>query len=115
MKELENYLHAIEVLEHRKKIKEIFNWIFLNFPQLDVKIKWNQPMFLDHGTFIIGFSMAKNHLSFTPEEYSINRFSEDIKNAGYEHTKGLAKIKWFDEVNYELLKKIMKFNIQQTK
>lgn len=29
------------------------------YPQLDTTVKWNQPMFTDHGTFIIAFSFAK--------------------------------------------------------
>ena len=37
------------------------------FPQLKEENKWNQPMFNDHGTFIIGFSIAKGHIAVAPE------------------------------------------------
>ncbi len=70
-------------------------------------------MFTDHGTLIIGFSEAKNHMSFTPEEAVIQLFSEEIVKSGYEHTKGIVKIKWTDEIDYELLKKLIEFNIRE--
>ncbi|MCQ4950818.1 hypothetical protein NE646_14380, partial [Bittarella massiliensis] len=41
------------------------------FPDLTPKIAWNQPMFTDHGTFIIGFSAAKAHLAVAPERAGI--------------------------------------------
>jgi len=69
-------------------------------------------MFTDHDTFIIGFSIAKHHISFTPEEFSINVFLNDIEKAGYEHTKGIVKIKWTDDIDYPLLHKIIQFNIE---
>lgn len=111
MSTLKDYLDKIDIQEQRLRMEEIFNWIDKNYPQLETAIKWNQPMFMDHGTFIIGFSMAKHHMSFTPEEYGISIFSEDIKQSGYEHTKGLAKIKWTDEIDYDLLKRVIDFNI----
>ncbi len=114
-KTIEGYLDKIEVPEQRSRMVEIFNWISETYPSLTSEIKWNQPMFIDHGTFIIGFSMAKHHMSFTPEEAVINIFSEDIEKAGYERTKGLAKIKWTDEVNYDLLAKMIDYNIETKK
>lgn len=111
MNTFKNYIESIESTVQKNRMVEIFNWIRANFPSLDETIKWNQPMFMDHGTFIIGFSIAKNHMSFTPEEYGITVFSEDIKKSGYEHTKGIVKIKWTDEIDYPLLSKIIQFNI----
>jgi uncharacterized protein YdhG (YjbR/CyaY superfamily) len=39
---------------------------------LKEEIKWNQPMFSDHGTFIIGFSIAKEHIAVAPEAVVIS-------------------------------------------
>ncbi len=112
MNAFKNYIDSIESTEQKNRIIEIFNWIRENFPNLDEVIKWNQPMFTDHNTFIIGFSMAKHHISFSPEVYSVALFLEDIEKSGYEYTKGLVKIKWTEEVDYSLLHKIIKFNIE---
>lgn len=75
------------------------------------KIAWNQPMFTDHGTFIIGFSIAKHHLAVAPERAGIIRFSDEIVQAGYEHTKELIRIRWDGPVDYSLLEKMIEFNI----
>jgi len=109
---LMSYLEAIQIPEQRLRMEEVFHWIAEKFQNLESEIKWNQPMFMDHGTFIIGFNMAKQHMSFTPEEAVVTIFSEDIKKSGYDHTKGLIKIKWTDDVNYDLLERIIEFNIK---
>ena len=112
MEVVKGFLDAIKDEEHRRILSEVLTWVNNKYPQLEVAIKWNQPMFIDHGTFIIGFSHAKQHFSFTPEEYTIQIFSQEIKNAGYEHTKGLTKIKWTDKVDYLLLERIIDFNLK---
>ncbi|XID96072.1 iron chaperone [Paenibacillaceae bacterium WGS1546] len=75
------------------------------------QVAWNQPMFTDHSTFIIGFSAAKPHLAVAPERAGISRFSEDIAQAGYDHTKELVRIRWDRPVDYSLLEKMIEFNI----
>ncbi|MDI7742687.1 iron chaperone [Lysinibacillus fusiformis] len=111
MEELKGYLDKIDDPNHRERMEEIFSWILEKFPNLKPELKWNQPMFTDHGTFIMGFSTAKQHLSATPEEFGMAHFAEDIAQAGYSATKGLFRIKWNEPVNYELLEKMIKFNI----
>lgn len=112
MNPLETYLSGLPVEAHREKMKTVFDWIITTYPQLEVAIKWNQPMFIDHGTFIIGFSATKDHMSFTPEEEVIGIFSEAIKKSGYTHTKGLARIKWNEPVDYALLSQMIDYNIR---
>lgn len=111
MKVFANYLTDIENPEHRTRTEEVLNWVTNNYPDLVPKIAWNQPMFTDHGTFIIGFSTAKNHLAVTPEIEGINRFSNEITKSGYEHSKMLIRIPWDKSVDYSLLEKIIGFNI----
>ena len=72
-------------------------------------------MFTDHGTFIIGFSVAKHHLAVTPDVRGIQHFSEDIQKAGYSHTINLFRIKWEMAVDYALLENIIRFNIEEKK
>jgi uncharacterized protein YdhG (YjbR/CyaY superfamily) len=75
------------------------------------KIAWKQPMFTDHGTYIIGFSVAKHHLAVAPELAGITQFSDGIVQAGYDHTKQLVRIKWESPVDYSLLEKMIDFNM----
>ena len=57
--------------------------------------------------YIIGFSVAKQHMSVAPEEVVIEKFAEDIVQAGYTHTKGLFRIKWTNPVDFSLLEKMI--------
>jgi len=105
------YLSGIDNPQHKARLEEIFGWIIKTFPNLIPKIAWNQPMFTDHGTFIIGFSVAKHHLAVAPERAVINHFSEEIVQAGYNHSKELVRIPWNSPIDLSLLEKLIQFNI----
>jgi len=92
-------------------MEEVLDWTAREYPGLIPKIAWNQPMFTDHDTFIIGFSVSKQHLLIAPEVVGINHFSDEIVQAGYDHTKGLMRIRWDRPVDFSLLGKIIEFNI----
>ncbi|WP_079529127.1 iron chaperone [Halobacillus hunanensis] len=106
------YLAGIDNSDHRERTEEILVWIIDTFSNLEPHIKWNTPMFSDHGTFIIGLSTAKHHMSISPEEAGITQFADDIAQADYSATKGLFRIPWNKPVDYELLEKIIEFNIR---
>jgi uncharacterized protein YdhG (YjbR/CyaY superfamily) len=72
-------------------------------------------MFTDHGTFIIGFSIAKAHIAVAPEAIVIKHFEKEIEEAGYSRSKGLFRIKWNDRVDYDLLRKMIAYNIENKK
>ncbi|AIQ47982.1 frataxin; iron chaperone [Paenibacillus sp. FSL R7-0273] len=105
------YLDGIKNAAHRTRTEEVLNWVAGRFPELEPKIAWNQPMFTDHGTYIIGFSVSKQHMAVAPEVAGINRFSGQIVQAGYDHTKQLLRIKWESPVDYSLLEEMIEFNI----
>lgn len=109
------YLAAVDSPEQRARLEEIFDWIDSEFPNLEKRVAWNQPMYTDHGTFIIGFSISKQHLAFSPEGVVLDNFAPQIKAAGYKQTKMLVQISWASEVNYDLLRKIIAFNIEDKK
>ena len=56
------------------KLEPIFEQIQKEIPNLTVELKWNQPMFIINGTFIIGFSVAKNHISIAHYSYLHKRY-----------------------------------------
>lgn len=107
------YLARIDNLGHRDRTEEVLEWIIMKYPNLVPKIAWNQPMFTDHGTFIIGFSVSKHHLAVAPEKAGINHFSDEIVKAGYEHTKELVRIRWDGPVDFSLLERMIDFNITE--
>ncbi|HRY13961.1 MAG TPA: iron chaperone [Syntrophomonadaceae bacterium] len=105
------FLSAIEDPQQRARTEEVLSWVLKRFPQLVPRIAWNQPMFTDHGTFIIGFSVAKHHLAVSPEKAGIDHFSDEIRQAGYEHSKMLMRLPWDRPVDFSLLEKMIEFNI----
>ncbi|WP_150271429.1 iron chaperone [Paenibacillus tepidiphilus] len=111
MEDFAAFISKLENPEHRARMEEVFGWIAERFPQLETKVAWNQPMFTDHGTFIIGFSAAKQHMAVAPEKVTIAHFAEDIVKSSYDHTKELVRIKWTQPVDYTLLEKLIEFNI----
>ena len=111
MEVFKEYLMSISNSQHRDRMEDVLGWVIKEFPSLVPKIAWNQPMFTDHDTFIIGFSTSKLHMAISPEKVGINRFSDEIVQAGYNHTKELIRIRWDILVDYSLLKKMIEFNI----
>ena len=106
-----NFLVEIKDSMHRERTEEVLFWIKNKYPQLKTEMKWNQPMFTDHGTFIIGFSVSKKHLAVAPESVAITFVEDAIVEAGYDYTKQLIRIPWSRPVDYRLLEKLIEFNI----
>ncbi len=115
METFKEYIAKIENPEQRQRVVEILQWVADEYPGFEKRIAWNQPMFTDHGTFIIAFNIAKNHLNISPELAGIEHFSGEIIKAGYKHTKMLIQIKWDDPVDYGLLKRIIDYNVIEKK
>lgn len=109
------FLNNIADLGKRERMEDILNYVKKKFPQLKEEIKWNQPMFSDHETFIIGFSVAKGHIAVAPEPAVISLFEKEIEKAGYSYTQGLFRIKWTDTVDFNLLDKMVTYNIEDKK
>lgn len=107
------YFEDIDDPQHRGRVESVLRWVMETFPQLVPRMGWNQPMFTDHGTFIIGFSIAKHHLAIAPEQEAIQHFSEELGKAGYDHSKELIRVNWDAPVDYALLESIISFNIKE--
>lgn len=109
--EFEEYLSKIEDDDQQARVREVLSWVQTEFPQLKQRYAWNQPMFTDHGTFIIGFSVAKAHMAFAPEGPVMEKFAERIAADQYNPGKKFGRIKWTQPVDYDLLRQIIAFNI----
>ena len=111
MEEFKEYLDKIENDEHLSRIKEVLEWVKNNFPSLKPRLAWNQPMFTDHGTFIISFDVSKNHLSISPENAGIVYFQNELSDKNIEYGSMTLKFKWKNSFDFDLLYRIIKFNI----
>ena len=113
MKEFQDFLDAIEDRSQRARVKEVLNWVNDTFAELKSEFKWNQPMFTHHGTFIIAFSVASKHMSVGLEGPEIPVFSKAIKAAGYTYSKKIFRMPFDREINYELLRQVIEYNIRE--
>ena len=111
----DDYLVGIDNLEHRQKFAQVLKWVEAHYPNLEGRIAWKQPMFTDYGTFIIGFSVAKAHFSFAGEAKIITVFKKEIQQAGLSYGKKLVRVGFDQEVPYELLAKVIEFNLNDKK
>ena len=54
VKNIEEYLDTLKEEKQRDRIIQLINWIGETYGNLKLEVKWNQPMFNDHETYIIG-------------------------------------------------------------
>jgi len=106
------YLASLNDENKAYKMGNLFSLIEEKFPTLERKIGWNQPMYTEHGTYIIGFSSAARHMSVNPEFKAMEKFKKDIINNGYTYTDGIFRIMWNEDIDFNLLEKIIEFNMQ---
>lgn len=111
--EFGDYLKGIVDPQQRSRVETVLDWVRGTFPQLEPRVAWNQPMFTDHGTFIVGFSVSKKHLAMSPELRGIEVFSDRIRAAGFGHTKMLVQFPWEKPVDFGLLEEMIAFNIAE--
>jgi len=112
METFAEYLETMDNPDQKDKMEKILNWVKENYPELDTRIAWNQPMFTDHGTYIIGFSYSKNHISMSPEVKPIKEFQSLIEERTSSHTDNIIRITWEDPIPYELIKTLIDYNIE---
>ena len=100
---LDEYLETIPNDDNRARMVEVLNWVVQNYPELELRIAWNQPMFTHHGTYIIGFSAASKHMAMAPEHATMIRFEQVMREHGTDFGTMLARQPWTKPFDYELL------------
>ena len=79
-------------------------------------MKYNQPMFLDHNSYITGFNAAKNHYSIGLESQEIvKHFIPEIEAICLKYGHKTIQISYDIRIPSNLFKKIIDFKIEQKK
>ncbi|GAB7305933.1 MULTISPECIES: iron chaperone [Enterococcus] len=112
MDQFQEYLTKELSEAQRKVLEPLFEHILTEFPDLQTRIAWNQPMFTDHGTFILGISSSKKHFSVSPEVKTMALFNIRIEASGYSQTKNIFRILWDQPVDEKLIFDIIRFNME---
>ncbi|WP_203651118.1 iron chaperone [Secundilactobacillus yichangensis] len=100
---LDDYLASITKPENAKQLSDMLADIQAQYPQLELRIAWNQPMFTDHDTFIIGFSAAAKDIAVAVEAPIFEKYLDQIKALGYRATKRQFHITWGTAIDQSLL------------
>ncbi|AZA12625.1 iron chaperone [Corynebacterium choanae] len=95
--------------QQRPVVEAMLEWVGNQYPMLELRIAWNQPMFTDHGTFIIGFSAAKGHLAIAPEEHTVAHFAAELDRRGVRHTKMLIRQPWDEPLDTALVGELIDY------
>lgn len=100
---LDEYLETILNDDNRAQMVDVLVWVGLTYPELELRIAWNQPMFTHHGMYIIGFSAASKHMAMAPERATMIRFEPVMRERGTDFGKMFARQPWNKSFDYELL------------
>lgn len=100
---LDEYLETIPNDDNRARMVDVLVWVGLTYPELELCIAWNQPMFTHHGTYIIGFSTASKHMAMAPERATMIRFEQVMRERGTDFGTMLVRQPWNKPFDYELL------------
>ena len=103
IKTLDEFLATIPNDDNRERMVDVLVWVGLTYPELKLRIAWNQPMFTHHGTYIIGLSAASKHMAVAPERAAMIRFEPVMRERGTDFSKMFARQSWNKPFDYELL------------
>ena len=103
IKTLVEFLATIPNDDNRAQILDVLVWVGLTYPEMELRIAWNQPMFTHHGTYIIGFSAASKHMAMAPERATMIRFEPIMRERGTDFGEMFARQPWNKPFDYELL------------
>lgn len=107
MSPFSEYLAKIDNPAHRDQLASVLDWVSTTYPQLVGQIKWNRPMFTDHGTFIISFTAASKHFTVGPEPQVFAAVLPKLEQLGLEHGKKTFQIPFDAPVPTDLLATII--------
>ncbi|MBG9987887.1 DUF1801 domain-containing protein [Aerococcaceae bacterium DSM 111176] len=112
---IEEFYNSIDNTEHREYVEDLVQHIQEKFPELELEIKWSQPMFSQDGTYIIGFSTAKKHLAVAPEGKGIRQFQDYLDEHEMDYTKQLIRMPWNKPFDIKLIDDMIVFNMEDKK
>ncbi|MCT1717537.1 iron chaperone [Dermabacter hominis] len=108
---LNEFLDTVPDGPKRERMIEVLEWVQATYPDLEMRIAWSTPMFTHHGTFIVGFSAAKMHMSVSPEKATMQHFEDLMEERGTDRTAMLARQPWSKPFDYELLAEFIDYQI----
>lgn len=92
---------------------DVLVWVGLTYPELELRIAWNQPMFTHHATYIVGFSAASKHMAMATERATMICFEPVMRERGTDFGKMFARQPWDKPFDYELLDALIQHQLEE--
>ncbi len=96
----------------KKKLQEFRNLLKAAAPGAEEIISYNMPAFKQE-KILVWYAANKNHIGLYPSSSPILFFKNEL--AGYITSKGAIQFPWDEKIPVTLVKKIVKFRIQEVK
>ena len=110
---LDEFLSTIPSADNRERMVDVVVWVGLTYPEPELRIAWNQPMFTHHGTYIVGFSAASKHMAMAPERATMIHFEPVMRERGTSFGKMFARQPWNKPFDYELLEAFIQHQLEE--
>lgn len=105
------YFDKVENSENRKKVEELYNQLVELDPNLHILYAWNNPMIKYKEAFNCGITVAKAHFTLAFDTEALEFFKERIIENNYGLNLKTFKIKYDQEIDFDLLKDMVLFSI----
>lgn len=103
---------SLQPKEHQATLEKVRQTILSAAPGAQEVISYQMPAFKLNGVLVY-FAIYKNHLGFYPTASGILAFKDEF--ADYKWSKGAVQFPLDKAIPYTLIKKIVKFRVEETK
>lgn len=105
------YFEQVEDGENRQKVVDLFNKLVAVDDNLTQIYAWNSPMIKYKEAFNCGITVAKAHFTMAFDTQALEFYKERILENGYGLNLKTFKIKYNQEIDFELLTEMVLFSI----
>lgn len=98
--------------DQAEHISSLVAYVAKKYPQLELVIAWNQPMFKLKGKYLIGFMPTKKHTNLlTVTDTAITALGEDI--SAYKHGTRSISLPFDWKIDDGLMKKVIQLRASE--
>ena len=108
-KSIDEY-HASFPEDVRERLDQVRNAIRSAAPKVTEEISYNMPAFRQNGVLVY-YAASKEHIGFYPTPSPIKIFKDELVN--YKTSKGAIQFPMDKKIPVTLIKKIVKFRVQE--
>lgn len=110
MTEVEKYIEGYPK-DVQIKLNELRKCILEMAPNATERICMRMPTYDLNGKWLVHFAAFKTHIGFYPQPEGILAFKDDLKD--YKTTKGTVQFPIDKELPMELIKKIVRYRVEE--